>query len=112
MRDAAEEIDKERALKEVAEAMVKDKDKATEDAEERARVTERAQALVEKKLMEMEVKMGGTELKLPEAESINLALTNQFFELKVTLEACKDKWYNAGSTNAENSVELIIYQSQ
>lgn len=46
-----EENDKERALKEVAEAMAKEKDKAMEDAEERARVAKRAWALAKKKLM-------------------------------------------------------------
>lgn len=34
LKDAAEEVDKERALKEVSEAIVKDKDKVVENAEE------------------------------------------------------------------------------
>lgn len=104
-----EENDKERALKEVAEAMSKEKDKAMEDAEERARVAKRAWALAKKKFMETEVKKGATELKLAEVENINLALTNEIAELKATLEACKDKWYNARFADAENSIEPIIY---
>lgn len=36
------ETDKERALKEVAEATVKDKEKAVENAEERIRASKRA----------------------------------------------------------------------
>lgn len=35
LRDAAKKVDKERALKEVAEATVKDKDNAAENVEER-----------------------------------------------------------------------------
>lgn len=42
LKDAAEGTNKERALKEVAEAMEKDKDKVTEDAKDRARVAKRA----------------------------------------------------------------------
>lgn len=42
LKDAAEEVDKEKALKEVAEATVKDKDKAVENVEEQTRVAERA----------------------------------------------------------------------
>lgn len=34
LKDAAEEVDKERALKEVSETIVKDKDKVVENAEE------------------------------------------------------------------------------
>lgn len=81
------------------------------DAKEKARVVEGARALAEKKLMEAEVKMGGTELKLAEAERMNQALANEIAELKAALEACEDKWYNAGFEDAENSVEPIIYQS-
>ena len=47
LRDVVEEVDKERALKEVVEATVKDKDKAMENAKDRIRATERARALAE-----------------------------------------------------------------
>ena len=47
LKDAAEEANKERSLKEVVEAMVRDKGKAMEDAEERTWVAERAWALAE-----------------------------------------------------------------
>ena len=60
LKDAVEEADRERALKEVAEATVRDKRKAVEDAEERMRAAERA-------LMETDKKLGGTELKLAKA---------------------------------------------
>ena len=47
LKDAAVEANKERSLKEVVEAMVRDKGKAMEDAEERTRVAESAWALAE-----------------------------------------------------------------
>lgn len=62
-------------------------------------------------MAETKIKLGGIELKLAEAESLSLAKIKEIAELKVALEATKDKWYNTGFTDAENSVEPIIYQS-
>ena len=47
MKEAAEEADREKALKEVAEVTAKDKGKAVKDAEERAKAAEKARALAE-----------------------------------------------------------------
>ncbi|KAK9988057.1 hypothetical protein SO802_028296 [Lithocarpus litseifolius] len=112
LRDAAEEDDKERALKEVAKAMVKDKDKAVENVEERIRAAERARALVEQRVEELEVKLGGTELKLAEAKSLNSASAKEIAELNAALEASEDKWYNTGFADTQNSVKPIIYKSR
>ena len=92
-------------------ATTKDKGKAVEDAKRRAQEAENARVSAEQSLTEMDTKLGGMELKLVEAESLNLAQVNEVAELKETLEAYEDKWYNAGFTDAENSVEPIIYQS-
>ena len=90
-------------------AMAKDKGKAAKDAERRAQEAKNARVLAEQSLTEMDTKLGGMELMLVEVESLNLAQVNEVAELKAALEACKDKWYNAGFTDAENSVEPIIY---
>ena len=66
---------------------------------------------MEKKLTEMEVKLGSVKLKLEEAESLNLAQANEITDLKVALEACKEKWYNEDFTDVENSVEPIVHQA-
>lgn len=42
LKEAAEDADRERALKDITVATKKDKDKATEDAKRRAREAERA----------------------------------------------------------------------
>lgn len=89
--------------------MAKDKGKATKDAKKRTPAAKRAQALAEQKLMEMDVKLGGIELMLAKAESLNLAQAKEIFELKAALKACEDKWYNAGFTDTENFVEPIMY---
>lgn len=54
--------------------------------------------MAEKRLIEMDVKLGGTKLKLAEVESLNLAQADKIAELK---------WYNEGFTNVENSVEPL-----
>lgn len=68
--------------------------------------------LVEQRLIEIEVKLGGTELKLVEMKSLNLVQVDEIANLKAALEVCEDKWYKAGFTNAKNSVEPIVYQAQ
>lgn len=49
---------------------------------------------------------------MAKAESLNLAQANEITKFKATLEAAEDKWYNEGFTDAENSMEPIIYQSR
>ena len=60
----------------------------------------------------MEAKLGETQLKLAETESLNLAHVDEVVDLKMALEACKDKWYNEGFADAENSMEPIIHQAR
>ena len=61
-------------------AMTKDKGKAAEDAKRRAREAKNARVLAEQSLIEMDTKLGGMELKLAEAESLNLAQVNEVAE--------------------------------
>ena len=60
----------------------------------------------------MDVKLDRTELKLAEAENLNLAQVDEIANLKAALKACEDKWYNAGFMDAENSIEPIVHQAQ
>lgn len=112
LKEAAKDADRERALKGETMATTKNKDKATEDAERKEWEVERARALAEQSLAKTGKKLQGMELKLVEAESLNLVQANEIVELKATLEAVEDKRYNVGFTDAENFVEPIIYQSQ
>ena len=91
LKEAAEDADREKALKDVVVAIAKDKGNATKAVEKKAR------ALVEKRLAEMDMKLGGMELKLAEAKSLNLAKADEIADLKVALKACKEKWYNGAS---------------
>ena len=112
LKDATEEADKERALKEVAEATVKDKEKVMENVEEQIRAVEKAWTLTEQRVEELEVKLRGMELKLAKVESLNSSIAKEIVELKTALKTNKDKWYNTGFADAKNSVEPIIYQSR
>ena len=66
---------------------------------------------MKQKLMKMDVKLDGTELKLAETESLNLAQVDEIVDLKVALKACKAKWYNVGFPDAKRSMEPIVYQA-
>jgi len=68
--------------------------------------------VAEKKLIEVEAKLGGTKLKLAEAESLNLAQADEVANFKVALDACENKWYNEGFADTGNSVEPIVQQAQ
>ena len=73
LKEPIEDANREKALKDVAEATTKDSGKAVEDAEKRAQKAKRDRDLAEQKLAEMDAKLGGIKLKLAKAESLNLA---------------------------------------
>ena len=43
---------------------------------------------------------------------MNTTLAEELTDLKATLEACENKWYNEGFADAENSVEPVVRQAQ
>ena len=96
-------------LKDVANATTKEKGKAVEAAEKKAQSSEKARLLAKGKLAEAEDRLGGVELKLAEAASLNLAQADEIANLKATLEACENKWYDKGFADAEKSVELVVH---
>lgn len=69
LKDAAEKADKERALKDVAEATVMEKLIAAENVEAKVWGAERARAQKEKQRAEAKVKLGEAELWVAGSES-------------------------------------------
>lgn len=65
LKEVAEDADWERALKDVVVATANDKSKATK---RKAKDSKKAWALVEQRLIELDVKLGGTKLKQVEAK--------------------------------------------
>ena len=51
-------------------------------------------------------------LKLAEAKNLNLAQADEIADLKMTLDACEEKWYNEGFADTENSAEPIVHQAR
>ena len=91
--------------------IAEEKTKVVETAEKKAAAFEKARELSEKRSMELEGKLGETELKLAKAVSLNTAQAEELANLKVALEACENKWYNEGFADEENSVELVIQEA-
>ena len=60
----------------------------------------------------MEVKIGETELKLAEAETLNSSWVEELADLRAALEGCESKWYNEGFVDVENLVEPVINEAR
>ena len=94
------------------EATSKERAKIAVTIEKKAAAPEKAKASAKKRLVDLEAKMGETELKLAEAESLNTARAEELADLRAALEGCKSKWYNKGFADAENLVEPVINEAQ
>lgn len=68
--------------------------------------------MAEKKLTEVEARMGSVELKLAKAESLNLSQVDELADLKTAVDTCEEKWYNVGFVDAENSEEPVVHQAR
>ena len=112
MKELAEDVEREKALKDVAEAVSKERAKIVATTEKKAAASKKAKVLVEKRLANLEAKVGETELKLAEVENLNSAQAEDLADLRAALEGCESKWYNEGFVDAEDSVEPVISEAQ
>ncbi|KAK9990268.1 hypothetical protein SO802_025253 [Lithocarpus litseifolius] len=112
MGELAEDVEREKMLREVATDTARDKAAAAENAEKKAQSSEKAKQLAEKRAAKLEAMLSETELKLAQAESLAMAHADKVADLKATLEACEEKWYNEGFADAENSVEPVVFQAR
>ena len=78
----------------------------------KAAVAEKARALAEKRSAEFLAKQNETDLKLVEAVSLSTAQAKELADLIAALQACKEKWYNEGFADAENSAEPVVNQAR
>ena len=107
-RDLAEEVNREKGARESAAKTVKEKLKAAEFAEKKAAAAEKNRALAEKRCSELLAKQNETDVKLAEAISLNTSQAEELTDLRAALEACKQKWYNEGFADAEQSAEPVV----
>ena len=112
MKELAEDVEREKALKDVAEAVSKERAKIAATTEKKAAASKKAKVLAEKRLANLEAKVGETELKLAKAENLNSAQAEDLADLRAALEGCESKWYNEGFVDAEDSVEPVISEAQ
>lgn len=111
LKELFEDAEQEKALKEVVEVTTKDKAMAAEIAEKKVATFKKAKVLAEERFLELEVKVGETELKLAKAESFNITQAEELADLKVALEARENKWYNESFADAKNSKEPVVREA-
>ena len=111
LKELSKDVKREKALKEVATTTAKEKVKAAKAAKKKVAASKKARVLAEKKSIELEMKLGETELKLAKAKSLNLAQADELADLNATLEACENKWYNEGFADAENFADQVVHQA-
>lgn len=102
----AEDAERVKALKDVADTTTKEKGQDAEVVEKKAQTPAKAREVAEKKLSGLEASLGSVELKLPEVESLNLANADKIANLTVAFEAYEDNCYNEGFVVAKNSWSL------
>ena len=112
VRELAEEVERERALKDAVEATSKVRAKIAMTTEKKATAFEKARVSAEKRFSDLVAKLGETELKLAKVASLNIARAKELVDLRVALEGCESKWNDEGFADAENSVEPIINEAR
>ena len=73
LKELSKDVEWEKAIKEVSEAIAKEKVKAAKTMKKKAAASEKARDLAKKRSAELEMHLGGIELKLAEAKSLNTA---------------------------------------
>ena len=111
-KELAGEADQEREAQETAVKTTKEKLKAVETVEKKAVATEKNRALAEKRSVELLAKQNKIDVKLAKVISLSTAQVEELADLRATLEACKEKWYNEGFADTENSVEPVVTQAR
>ena len=112
LKDLSEEVDQEKAGREVAAKTAKDKTKVADAAKKRAAAVEKARVLAEKRSVDLVTKQNEMDLKLAEAMSLNVTLAKERANLRVALEACENKWYDEGFVDAKRGVEPIVKEAR
>lgn len=111
LKGVVEEAKKERDLKEVSEANLRELGATLAASKRRAEEAERAYAAVEKRPADLEGKLGKAEVWLAQADSVISARDKEVANLKEAVVESKDKFYNMGFADAENSSKPIMLES-
>jgi len=111
-KELVEEADREREAWETVVKTAKEKIKVADTAKKKTAIAEKNRAMAEKRSTELLAKQNETDIKLAEAINLNMAQAEELANLRAALEACKEKWYNEGFADVENSTEPVVNQAQ
>lgn len=104
-----EEAEKEKALKQAAEASFNEKSLELNVVKRWAITAERAQELAEQKAKDLQGKLNEVKVKLAKAVSLVSAHDKELVDLKETMKTCEQVYYNIGFKDVENSTGPMIF---
>lgn len=104
-----EEAEKEKALKQAAEASFNEKSLELNVVKRWAITAERAQELAEQKAKDLQGKLNEVKVKLAKAVSLISAHDKELVDLKETMKTCEQVYYNIGFKDVENSTGPMIF---
>lgn len=110
--DAQEEADKEKALKQVAEANLKEKVSRLNVMERRATTAEKALEQAKQKAIKALNRLEEVRLKLAETANILLAWDKEFADYREGEKVWKQNYYNKDFKHVEDLVGPVIYQAK
>lgn len=112
LKDTQEDADKEKALKQVAEADLKDKVLALNVMERRAITAKTALDQAKQKAIDALNKLREAELKLAQIASVLSARDKEFADFKAEEKDQKQHYYNKGFKHTEDLANSVVFQSR
>ena len=111
VKDLSKEVDWEKAGREEAIKIAKEKTKIADSAEKRAATMEKSRALAKKRSTKLVSKQNETDLKLAKAVNLNVTLSEEVANLQAALEACENKWYDEGFADVKKGEEPVMMKA-
>lgn len=109
LKGVIKEVDKEKALKQVVEASLKEKTLELNVMERQATTSERTLELADQKAEGFQGKLGETKVKLVEMVSLIFARDKELVDLKNMMKTRKQSYYNKGFRDAKNLAGPVIF---
>ena len=110
LKVAMEEANKEKALKQVSESTLNEKVLELATVEQKVATIDKTWDLAKQKAEVLQGKLGETETKLAQVESIVSAYDKELADLKEMIKRCEQAIYNMSFNNGENSCSAIIFK--
>ena len=112
VKKAVEEADGEKALKQITESTLQEKEREVIQAKKRVAAAKRAWDFAERKLKVLKGKLEGSDTKLAQALSVIMTQNTELGDLKRMLDEANQNFYDMGFDDAECSAAIIIKEAQ